>query len=88
MTTTDIMYDETEVTTTRFVGFIGEYGRFDLAIVTTNHFFGKRLVISIQSGRSAILTADEAEDADYIAMAFQVSEQEASELATFLTNNL
>ncbi len=88
MTTTDLMYDETEVTTTRFVGFIGEYGRFDLAIVTTNRFFGKRLVISIQSGRSAILTADEAEDADYIAMAFQVSEQEASELATFLTNNL
>ncbi len=88
MTTTDLMYDETEVTTTRFVGFIGEYGRFDLAIVTTNRFFGKRLVISLQSGRSAILTADEAEDADYIAMAFQVSEQEASELATFLTNNL
>ncbi len=88
MTVTDIMYDETEVTATRFVGFTGEYGRFDLAIVTTNHFFGKRFVISIQSGRSAILTAEEAEDADYIASAFQVSEQDAAELATFLASNL
>ena len=88
MTNSDIMYDETEATVTRFVGFIGEYGRFDLAIVTTNHFFGKRLVISIQSGRSAILTAEEAENEEYIALAFQVSEREAAELATFLTNNL
>ena len=84
----DIMYDETELASTRFVGFVGDHGRFDLAIITTNNFFGKKIVHCLQTGRSAILNAEEAEQADYIQSTFQVSEQEADELSSFLSANL
>ena len=87
-TTIDIMYDETEMTPTRFIGFVGEYGRFDLAITSTTHFFGKTIVHCLQTGRTAILSAEEAEQADYIQSAFQISEQEADELSLFLSANL
>lgn len=83
-----LMYDETEETSTRFVGFVGQKSRFDLAITATSHFFGKTLVYCLQSGRSAILTADESEDTAYIAEAFRVSEEEAEELSIFLSSNL
>ncbi len=84
----DIMYDETEMAPARFIGFVGEHGRFDLAIITTNNFFGKKIVHCLQTGRSAILNAEEAEQADYIQTTFQVSEEEASELSLFLSANL
>jgi len=84
----DLMYDENEQTTTRFVGFVGAKSRFDVAITETNQFFGKKLVFCLQSGRSAILTAEEADHPEYIANAFQVSDEEAKELAAFLNANL
>ncbi len=84
----DIMYDELEDTHTRFVGFVGQRSRFDLAITETNHFYGKKLVYCLQSGRSAILTVEEVDDFQYVATAFQVSEEEAQELADFLASNL
>lgn len=84
----DLMYDETEETSTRFVGFVGAQARFDLAITTTNHFFGKKLVYCLQSGRSVIMTANEAEDVAYICQAFRVSDEEGEELAAFLAANV
>lgn len=36
------LYDEPEDTKTRFVSFMGEATRFDLAITTTNRFYGKK----------------------------------------------
>lgn len=88
MSELDLMYDETEQTQTRFVGFIGQVSRFDVAITETVHFFGKKLVYCMQSGRSAILTSEEAEDAEYIASAFHVTAEEAEELSSFLSANL
>lgn len=35
------LYDETEETTTRFVSFMGESTRFDLAIIKTSVFMEK-----------------------------------------------
>lgn len=84
----DLMYDETEETSTRFVGFVGARSRFDLAITTTHHFFGKKLVYCLQSGRCAILTAEEAQDTPYICDAFHVTEDEGTELCAFLNANL
>ncbi len=51
------MYDDTEDTRTRFVGFIGESKRFDLALTSSTRFYGKTLVHDIQNGRSALLDA-------------------------------
>ncbi|UOF89124.1 DUF3055 domain-containing protein [Fodinisporobacter ferrooxydans] len=85
----DLMYDETEPTSTRYVGFVGSYGRFDLAILQTNHFYGKKLVICLQTNRCAILDQSEAEHAPYIQEVFQLrSEEEAEELSNFLSHNI
>lgn len=78
------MYDETEETRTRFVGFIGVTKRFDLAITSSNHFYGKMLVHDIQTGRSAIIGKDDLEEEGYLEHAYQLSEEEAEELLGFL----
>jgi hypothetical protein len=84
-----LLYDETEQTSIRYVGFSGEKARCDLAIITTAHFFGKKLVCSIHSGCSAILSHQDAGNIPYIMEAFRISnELEAEELSEFLISNL
>ena len=78
------LYDDTEQTRTRFVSFVGKSNRFDLAIVRSDRFYGKSLVISIQNGRCAIIGQDDLEEEGYIAYAFDLSEEEAQELTEFL----
>ncbi len=78
------LYDETEETRTRFVSFMVETVRFDLAITTTNRFYGKKLVINIQNGRSAIIGHDDLDEDGYLAYAFQLTDEEAEELRSFL----
>lgn len=78
------LYDETEETHTRFVSFTGAGARFDLAIITTNRFYGKKLVINIQNGRSAILGEDDLDEEGYLEYAFQLSEEDANDLRNFL----
>ncbi|MFM1653688.1 DUF3055 domain-containing protein [Brevibacillus sp. B_LB10_24] len=78
------LYDETEETRTRFVSFIGETTRFDLAILTTNRFYGKKIVVNIQNGRSAIIGEDDLRQEGYLEFAFNISEAEAAELKAFL----
>ncbi|MEJ8545896.1 DUF3055 domain-containing protein [Brevibacillus borstelensis] len=78
------LYDETEETKTRFVSFMAESTRFDLAIMTTNRFYGKKLVVNIQNGRSAIIGSDDLEEEGYLEFAFNLNEVEAEELRTFL----
>lgn len=78
------LYDDTEETKTRFVSFMAESTRFDLAITTTNRFYGKKLVINIQNGRSAIIGHDDLKEKGYLEYAFNISESEAEELHSFL----
>lgn len=78
------LYDEPEDTKTRFVSFMGEATRFDLAITTTNRFYGKMIVINIQNGRSAIIGTDDLEEEGYLEFAFNLNEKEAEELKAFL----
>jgi hypothetical protein len=78
------LYDDTEQTSTRFVSFMGESTRFDLAITTTNRFYGKKLVINIQNGRSAIIGQDDLDEEGYLEYAFNLTEKEAEELRSFL----
>lgn len=82
----DFLSDSTEMTSTRFVTFVTPgLRRFDLAIMTTNRFYGKKLVVDLQSGRSGILAADDLEADGVIASAFRIGEEEAAELSQFLT---
>lgn len=81
---TFFLYDDIEHTRTRFVSFVGRSNRFDLAIVRSERFYGKSLVISIQNGRCAIIGQDDLEEEGYIAHAFDLNEEEAQELTEFL----
>jgi HKD family nuclease len=82
----DIMflYDEREETQTRFVSFAGRTNRFDLAITTTDRFYGKKMVFNIQSGITAIVGSDDLDQEGYLEYAFKLSEEEAEELLEFL----
>jgi hypothetical protein len=84
MSDTFFMYDETEDTRTRFVGFIGDTKRFDLALTNSNRFFGKTLVHDIQTGRSAIIGQDDLEEEGYLEHVYDLKEEEATELHSFL----
>ena len=78
------LYDDTEETKTRFVSFMGENHRFDLGIMETNRYYGKALVFDIQSGRFAIIGRDDLEEPGYLAHAFNLSEEDAEDLRSFL----
>jgi hypothetical protein len=81
----DYLYDTTEQTSTRFVCFIGEsMRRFDLAIMTTNRYYGKKVIIDLQTGRSAIIGPDDLAEEGYLEFAYKLTEEEAAELHTFL----
>ena len=82
----DFLSDATEQTQTRFVCFISpSMKRFDLAITTTNHFFGKKLVTELQTGKTIILGPDDLEEEGYLEHVFKLSEEEAEELHDFLS---
>jgi len=81
----DFLYDTTEQTATRFVSFIGPaMRRFDLALTQSGRFFGKTLVTDLQTGRTAILAADDLDQDRYLEQIYSLSEEEAAELAEFL----
>lgn len=84
-----LLYDETEHTSTRFVGYAGDNGRYDVAITSTAHFYGKRLVFIIQSGRTAIMNDDDASNVAYVMGIFGVTDEaQGEELSEFLLANL
>ncbi|OYD07236.1 DUF3055 domain-containing protein [Paludifilum halophilum] len=78
------LYDDVEETKTRFVSFVGETNRFDLGITTTERFYGKLLVFNIQSNRFALIGEDDLEEPGYLEHIYQINEDEAAELKTFL----
>lgn len=78
------LYNDLNDTKTRFVSFMGEEARFDLAITMTDRFYGKKLVLNLQSNRFAIIGQDDLDEEGYLEHAFQLTESEASELRAFL----
>ncbi|RFU67216.1 DUF3055 domain-containing protein [Bacillus sp. V59.32b] len=78
------LYNDLIDSKTRFVSFMGEQSRFDLAITTTDRFYGKKLVLDMQSNRFAIIGPDDLDEEGYLEHAFQISENEATELRNFL----
>jgi hypothetical protein len=79
----DILYDAVLQTKTCFVSWIGEASRFDLAITHSEHFYGKILVLDLFSNRYAIIAADIFDEPGYIATAFDVEDDAATELEMY-----
>lgn len=87
--TLDRLYDMTEQAQVNFIGYATENERFDLAIMYTDNFFGKPLVICMQSGKSAVLSADDLDNLDYLQKAFSIrSHGEAVAFQSFLHQRL
>ncbi|MBU8906569.1 DUF3055 domain-containing protein [Desertibacillus haloalkaliphilus] len=78
------LYDDTEETKTRFVSFMGENQRFDLAITSTSRHYGKHLVLDMLSNRFAIIGSDDLDEPGYLEQVYNISEEDASELRSFL----
>ena len=78
------LYDDTIDTQTRFVSFMGDHQRFDLAIIKSDRYYGKHIVLNILSNRFAIIGRDDLDEPGYIEHAYQLSEEEAEELRSFL----
>jgi hypothetical protein len=88
MTNRYFLYDDKEDTKTRFVSFVGETQRFDLAITQSQRFYGKQLILDLQGSRFAIIGPDDLEEEGYLEHAYQLSEEEAAELRGFLQESL
>lgn len=85
----DKLYDENEKVTVRFVGFTTSDVRYDFGIVYTNMFFGKPLVVCMQTGRSTLLDPKDIEDLDYLRRIFRIdTREEAADLAEFFKESL
>jgi hypothetical protein len=84
MTERFFLYDDTEETKTRFISFMGENSRFDLAITHSDRYYGKSIVLDIQGGRFAIIGQDDLEEEGYIEHAFHLNKEDADELSAFL----
>ncbi|MFE8703703.1 DUF3055 domain-containing protein [Cytobacillus sp. FJAT-54145] len=85
----DKLYDENEKVQVRFVGFTTETTRYDFGIVYTNMFFGKPLVICMQTGRSTLLDPKDLEDIEHIQTVFRIQErQQAADLVEFFSGAL
>ncbi|MGJ7923116.1 DUF3055 domain-containing protein [Neobacillus sp. LXY-4] len=83
------LYDESEKVKVRFIGFTTEQTRFDFGIIYTNLFFGKPLVVCMQTGRSALLDPKDLEDTEYLKTAFKITdEQQAADLVEFFLDAL
>ena len=58
----DFLYNDLVDTKTRFVSFVGSEIRYDLAIVMTDRFYGKKLILDMQSSRFAIIGPDDLDE--------------------------
>lgn len=83
------LYDENENVKVRFIGFTTDDVRYDFGIVYTNMFFGKPLVVCMQTGRSALLCADDGCNPEHLQQVFQLkNKKEARDLALFFEETL
>jgi len=80
----DHLYDESENAKVRFLGFASERSRHDFGIVYTHKFYGKPLVICMQTGQSTLLCSEDAVNPGYLQKIFRLdSASEAEALAQF-----
>jgi hypothetical protein len=82
------LYDVIDSSNVNFVGCISEDSRFDFAIVYTSHFFGKPLVVCMQTGRSSPLSADDFVDTEILRSRFFLTDEAAIELSGLLRSRL
>jgi hypothetical protein len=85
----DKLYDEHEKVKVRFIGFATENARYDFGVIYTNMFFGKPLVVCMQTGRSTLLDSRDIEDIDHLQHVFRIpNKEQAADLAEFFRDSI
>lgn len=79
-----ILFDESESTRTRHIGFITEGKRFDFTLTYSDLFYGKTIVTCLQSNNSALLDGHDVENLDYLGKMFNLTAEDAMHLSNFL----
>jgi len=79
------LYDDTTQAKTRFVSFMGEEQRHDLALIYSDRHYGKVIILDMLSNRFAIIGQDDLKEEGYLEFAFGISEEKAAELLDFLS---
>ena len=83
------IYEESEQVNIHFLGYVSEHSRYDFAIVFTKHFFGKPLVICMQTKRSALLSYEDLHGGELLQKEFAITDPlEAEQLAHFLQKRI
>lgn len=80
------LYDDTIEAKTRFVSFMGTKQRFDLAIIHTDRYYGKIIVLDTQSHRFAIIGPDDLNEPGYLEYIYNLDEEDAEDLRHFLND--
>lgn len=81
------LYDDHENVRVRFVGFITNDVRYDIGIVYTNMFFGKPLVICMQSRQCIVLDRQDVSYPNQLKFLCKLkSDEEAMQLADYLAD--
>ncbi|PEL12035.1 DUF3055 domain-containing protein [Bacillus sp. AFS017336] len=78
------LYDDTTQAKTRFVSYMGEEQRHDLALIYSDRHYGKVIVLDMLSNRFAIIGQDDLKEEGYLEFAFGISEEKAADLLDFL----
>ena len=78
------LYDDDESSQVQFVGFVGEYSRYDLMLIQTDRHFGKTIVLNMQTNKFGIIGTDDLEEEGYIAYILGVTENEGNEITEYL----
>mgnify|MGYP001177951609 CR=1 FL=1 len=83
------LYELSEEAKVQFTGFVSDHKRYDFAFIFTDHFFGKTLVICMQTGKSSLISFEDAGQIDFLQRVFAIREhEEAEELSLFLQQHL
>ncbi|WP_053366049.1 DUF3055 domain-containing protein [Bacillus sp. FJAT-27245] len=83
------LYDEHENVKVRFTGFTTENARYDFGVVYSSLFFGKPLVVCMQTGRSTLLEPKDLEDIEHLQHVFRINDEgQANELVEFFSEIL
>jgi hypothetical protein len=84
----DYLYDEMERPFTRYVSFATKNKRYDLALIYTQHFDGKTVVMSVQNLQGVLISADDISHTSAWTQILQIDPDDIEIVKEFLRSRL
>ncbi|WP_026678323.1 SAV0927 family protein [Fictibacillus gelatini] len=81
----DILSEERETQMIRYYCLATNHCRYDFAIIYTELFFGKAIVISIQNGRMVLLCQEDLENPGYWSDKLGIKDEDIKEFQKFFS---